>query len=330
MKARLIRDLDSILAPVEIGQQRVEEVLNRCAAESEIPVLQSVLSAVFGGPAKRLRPAITLLVGSGYGVENDELVYLAAGTEALHSATLVHDDIVDAASSRRGRPAIHVAWSDAIAVLAGDYLFATAADLVARLDRPIIVRQFAQTIHLMCRSEFAMPVYEGNADRVRAQYLEKIGYKTASLVALACDAAAVLVDASPNEASALHDFGWSLGMAFQIADDILDVVGVSDVTGKPVGGDLQMGLLTLPVIEYMDREPKPEPCLRRLVEGGELSLSEVNVAIEAMRSSGAIEAAAQQASLFAEKARNSLERLPSHAAFDSLAELVIYATDRNR
>ena len=330
MESRLIGDLDSILAPVEIGQQRVEEVLDRCAAESEIPVLQSVLSAVFSGPAKRLRPAITLLVGSGYGVENDELVYLAAGTEALHSATLVHDDIVDAASSRRGRPAVHIAWSDAIAVLAGDYLFATAADLVARLDRPVIVRQFAQTIHLMCRSEFVIPVYEGNADLVRTQYLEKIGNKTASLVALACDAAAVLVDASPKEASALHDFGWSLGMAFQIADDILDVVGVSDVTGKPVGGDLQMGLLTLPVIEYMDREPKPEPCLRRLVEGGELSLSEANVAIEAMRLSGAIDAAAQQAKVFADKAIKSLERLPSHAAFDSLADLVTYATDRNR
>ena len=330
MGSKLLRELDSILAPVEVAQARVEEVLSRCAAESEIPVLHSVLSSVLGGPAKRLRPAITLLVGAGYGVETDDLVHLAAGTEALHSATLVHDDIVDAAASRRGRPAIHVAWSDAIAVLAGDYLFATAAELIARLDRPIIVRQFSQTIHLMCRSEFVEPVFDGNADGVRAQYLEKIGNKTASLVALSCDAAAVVVEATPNEASALHDFGWSLGMAFQITDDILDVVGVADVTGKPVGGDLQAGLLTLPVIEYMDVESEPEPCIRRLVDGEELSPGEAVVAIEAIRASSAIEAASRQASIFADKARRSLARLPAHSAFDSLAELVTYATERNR
>ena len=109
MGSQLIRDLDSILTPIEVGLERVEEVLSQCAAESEIPVLHSVLSSVLGGPAKRLRPAITLLVGAGYDVETDDLIHLAAGTEALHSATLVHDDIVDAAASRRGRPAIHVA-----------------------------------------------------------------------------------------------------------------------------------------------------------------------------------------------------------------------------
>ena len=323
------RDLAVILAPVQAGQVQVEAVLDRCVADSEIPLLQSVLTSVLGSPGKRLRPAIALLVGQAYDVEREEAVLLAAGAEVLHSATLVHDDIVDEADSRRGQPSIHAAWSTKVAVLAGDYLFASAADLVARLDRPKIVRQFADTIHVMSRSEFVLPSFSGDPQVTRWQYLEKISGKTAALIALACDATGVLADVQADQARALHDFGWALGMAFQVTDDVLDITGVSRETGKPVGGDLKAGLLTLPVVEYLDSVAKPTPVMRRLADGERLSEAEAAEAIHTLRSSGAVNAARVVAEEFADQARAALGRLPSAPAFDALADLVTYATDRH-
>ena len=323
------RDLADILLPVQTGQAQVETVLSRCAAESEAPLLQTVLASALGGPGKRLRPAIALLIGQAYNVDSEQVVLLAAGTEVLHSATLVHDDIVDEADSRRGQPSIHAAWSTKVAVLAGDYLFASAADLVARLNRPKIVRQFADTIHLMSRSEFVFPSFNGDPEATRRQYLEKIGGKTAALIALACDATGVLADVRDEESQALHDFGWALGMAFQVTDDVLDIAGVSQETGKPVGGDLRAGLLTLPVVEYLDVADPPTPLMRRLADGEGLSPVESREAIETLRASGAVDAARTVAEAYADEAREALNRLPSDPAFDALADLVTYATDRH-
>lgn len=327
---RPLRELDSILDPVSSYRARVETSLQECVASGEIPILRSVLESVLGGPAKRLRPAITLLVGLGYRFEEDDLILLAAGVEVLHSATLVHDDIVDAADSRRGRLAVHMAWSDKVAILAGDYLFATSADMVARLDRPRIVRQFADTIRLMSRSEFAAPVLDSGPGAARLQYLEKIGNKTASLIALSCIATGVLVDVDDAAADALQEFGWALGMAFQITDDVLDVAGEANETGKPVGGDLRAGILTLPTIEYMECAPDPHPSLCKLAHGEPMSEDEVSVAIQLLDSSGALVAARDVAEQFSVQARTALERLPSNQAFDALADLVTYATDRSR
>lgn len=323
------RNLAEILAPVQMGQAQVEVELDRCVADSQLPLLQTVLASVLGGRGKRLRPAIALLIGQAFGVDQAKVVVLAAGTEVLHSATLVHDDIVDEADSRRGQPSVHAAWSTKVAVLAGDYLFASAADLVARLNRPKIVRQFADTIHVMSRSEFVFPSFNGDSNATRRQYLEKIGGKTAALIALACDATGVLADAKDDEARALHDFGWSLGMAFQVTDDVLDIAGISQETGKPVGGDLRAGLLTLPVVEYLDVADQPTSAMRRLADGEGLSESESVEAIETLRDSGAVDAARAVAGGFADQARSALGRLPADPAFDALADLVTYATDRH-
>lgn len=323
------RDLAAILAPVQTGQARVEAVLNRCAAESGVPLLQTVLASALGGPGKRLRPAIALLIGQAYGVPDADVVLLAAGTEVLHSATLVHDDIVDEADARRGQPSVHRAWSTKVAVLTGDYLFASAADLVARLNRPKIVRQFADTIHVMSRSEFVLPTFDGDPEATRRQYLQKISGKTAALIALACDATGVLAEAEHDEAQALHDFGWALGMAFQVTDDVLDIAGISQETGKPVGGDLRAGLLTLPVVEYLGSASRPTPALRRLADGEGLSEIESAEAIKTLQASGAVDAARAVAQGFADQARAALARLPSDPAFDALADLVTYATNRH-
>ena len=327
--AHVVRELDEVLAGIHEELAGVEDLLDATAESAEIPLLQDVLRATLTGPAKRLRPALVLLGCDLFGVRGSGPRTLAAATEVLHSATLVHDDIVDASDSRRGRPAIHVAWSGKVAVLAGDYLFATAAALVAELDRPRIVRMFAETIHSMSRSEFISPVYGEDTAVVRHQYLAKIGDKTASLFALATEAAGELVASKADQGSALRALGWSLGMAFQIADDILDVSGESGTTGKPVGGDLREGVLTLPVILYLSSAPEREDAVRRVVAGEASGDEDMVEALRLVRESGAIDEAQRVAASYAADSQRALEVLPAGPARNAMAELVTLATHRS-
>ena len=308
----------------------VEDVLRGCTRVPEIPLLEDVLGAVLLAPGKRLRPALALHVAQIVGGRPEAVAKLAAATEVLHSATLVHDDIVDSSPERRGQPAVHVTWSQKIAVLAGDYLFATAADLVAQLDRPVIVRLFAATIHDMSTSEFVVPSYEDAGDLAREQYLRKIGHKTASLFALACEAAAVLGDAPEAEREAFRDLGWSLGMAFQITDDILDISGLVAEIGKPVGTDLRAGLVTLPVILYLgDREADDDP-VRAVLAGEATDDADVMQALDAIKSSGAVEDAAAVAGCYATQARAALDRVRPSPSRESFEDFIREATERTR
>lgn len=308
----------------------VEDVLRACSRVPEIPLLEEVLGAVLLAPGKRLRPALALHVAAIVGGRPEAVAKLAAATEVLHSATLVHDDIVDSSAERRGQPAVHVMWSQKIAVLAGDYLFATAADLVAQLDRPVIVRLFAATIHDMSTSEFVAPSYEDDGDLAREQYLRKIGHKTASLFALACEAAAVLGDCPAAEQKAFRDLGWSLGMAFQITDDILDISGLVAETGKPVGTDLRAGLVTLPVILYLgDRAGDDDP-VRAVLTGKATDDADVMQALDAIKSSGAVEDAAAVAGRYAVQAGAALDRVRPSPSRESLAAFIHQATERTR
>ena len=308
----------------------VEEVLRACARVPEIPLLEQVLGAVLLAPGKRLRPALALHVAQIVGGRPDAVARLAAATEALHSATLVHDDIVDSSPERRGRPAVHVTWSQKIAVLAGDYLFATAADLVAQLDRPVIVRLFAATIHDMSTSEFVAPSYDDDGESAREQYLRKIGHKTASLFALACEAAAVLGDAPAAEREAFRDLGWSLGMAFQITDDILDISGLVAETGKPVGTDLRAGLVTLPVILYLGDGAGDDDPVRAVLTGKATDDADVMQALDAIKASGAVDDAAEVAGGYAAQARAALDRVRPSPARELVADFIHQATERTR
>ena len=321
---------DDPVTPIAPQLAAVERVIRDCTRVPEVPMLEEVLQAVLIGPAKRLRPALALHAAQIVDGRPDDVAKLAAATEVLHSATLVHDDIVDSSAERRGRPAVHVTWSQKIAVLAGDYLFAAAADLVAQLDRPAIVRLFAATIHDMSVSEFVIPTYDGNVDIARRQYLEKIGHKTASLFALACDATAALADAPASEREALRDLGWSLGMAFQITDDILDISGSVSETGKPVGTDLRAGLVTLPSILYLRDEPSGGGPVEAVLAGRTTDDDAVARALDAIKASGAVEEAAGVAGSYAARAYAALDRVrpaPSRASF---AAFIRQATERRR
>ncbi len=320
-------DIAALVGP-QLGD--VEHVIRACARVPDIPLLEEVLLGVLTAPAKRLRPALALLVSQIVGGRPDHVVKLAAATEVLHSATLVHDDIVDSAAERRGRPAVHVTWSQKIAVLAGDYLFAAAADLVAQLDRPAIVRLFAAVIHDMSRSEFVTPSFDGDSDLAHRQYLQKIGHKTASLFALACDAPAAVADAPSDERAALRELGWSLGMSFQITDDILDIRGSVAETGKPVGTDLRAGVITLPVILYLREDLSGDGPVRAVLSGHSADDPDVARALDTVIASGAVDQAADIARGYAARARSALTRVREGPARDSLEAFVQHATERSR
>ena len=322
--------MDTITALAGPGLGDVERVIRECARVPDVPALEQVLLDVLTSPAKRLRPALALLVAQVVGGHHEAVVNLAAATEILHSATLVHDDIVDGAAERRGQPALHVTWSQKIAVLAGDYLFATSADLVARLDRPAIVRLFSATIHDMARSEFVTPEFDDDGDIAHRQYLQKIGHKTASLFAHTCEAVAVLADAPAEEREALRGLGWGVGMAFQITDDILDIRGAMVETGKPVGTDLRAGVLTLPVILYLGNDPSDGELVQDVLSGKSTDELAVARALDAINASGAVDEAAEVARGHANGARAALSVVRAVPARDSIEAFVQHTADRTR
>ena len=321
---------NAITECVEQQLAEVDRAIRRCARVPNIQPLEQVLLAVLTAPAKRLRPTLALLVAETVGGHPQDVVKLAAATEILHCATLVHDDLVDGADERRGRPAVHVAWSQKVAVLAGDYLFASAADLVAQLDRPPIVRLFAATIRDMARSEFIFPDWDADGDATERQYLEKIGHKTASLFAHACESVATLADVSSSECEALRELGWNVGMAFQITDDILDIRGFTAETGKPIGTDFRAGLITLPVILYLRCEPPSASHVRAVLSGCARDDADVAEALEAISTSSALDEAVVIARGFADRAISALARVRPAPAGALLETFVRQATERSR
>ena len=320
--------LDEILAHVQGSMDRVDVRLSEISIPEGGSTLGAVLKFSLGDSGKRIRPAIVLLSSAAFGRSSDAVIGLAAATECLHSATLVHDDIVDGADSRRGRKAVHLMWSQAAAVLSGDFLFAAAADLVAALGRPRIVRMFADTIMKMCRSEFGSPDVREGSDGMLAGYLLKIEGKTASLFALCCEASAELADAGESAVAAMRGYGTNLGLAFQITDDVLDVMGDEIDTGKPAGNDLRQGLLTLPAIYFLNNGAAEGSLVRRIIDRPTTTDTELRQAIWEMRESGAVEQAMADAGSFAEKARHFIADLPAGTNRTALEDLTHYVINR--
>ena len=320
--------LDEILVGVQGSMVRVDARLAGISIPESGSILGAVLEFSLQHAGKRIRPSLVLLASAVFGRSSDAVIQLAAATECLHSATLVHDDIVDGADSRRGRKAVHLMWSQAAAVLSGDFLLAMAADQVAGLGRPRIVRMFADTIMKMCRSEFVALDVQGGSDEMIQEYLSKIEGKTASLFALCCEASAELADAGQEALDAMQGYGLNLGIAFQITDDILDLVGDENDTGKPVGNDLKQGLLTLPAIYFLKLSESNGSMLQRVIGNPGLSDDELPEAITAINESGSIEQAMGDAESFAKKAQEHAAQLPAGPNRVALEELTHYVLNR--
>ena len=320
-------DFSDIYGPIGADLPKVEQAIQE-VGEVDYPWLATLLRHVLGQPGKRMRPAMTLLGGRFHSYNLDLLVPMAAAAELLHTATLVHDDTLDAASLRRGNPTVNTVWNNTTAVLFGDYLFAAAAEMVSRTANVRVMRLFAQTLLVICDGELAQQYAAYRCDTPREQYYQRIGKKTASLFAMATESGAVLSGAPEPDVQALKEYGYKLGIAFQIADDILDFTGEEATLGKPVGSDLLQGTMTLPAILLTERYPAHNP-VRDYVEHGRKA-GDVQRAVEAIHSERLIAASQEIADQFCREALDALRIFPDTPARGVLADLVSYTVHRDR
>lgn len=315
---------DLIYDPVQEDLAQVEAVFESLRQVDYAP-LAEMLDMALGGGGKLLRPALTLLGGRFGSYDLELLVPLAASVELLHTASLVHDDVIDSAATRRGRPTTNSAFHNSTTVMLGDYMFAHAADQVARTGNIRVIRLFSQTLMMMTKGEIGQDLTAYDSRQTVRDYLQRIGGKTASLFATACQGGAIVAEAPEESIEALRGYGYNFGMAFQIVDDILDFTGNETEMGKPVGSDLMQGTLTLPALILMDRYPNDNPVQQYFTSPREELLAE---AVEAIRNSDVPQESYAMAKSFCGTAHESLSGLPENDARRALYDLTDYVLER--
>jgi geranylgeranyl pyrophosphate synthase len=284
---------------------------------SSAPAADS-LERLLAAGGKRLRPALALLFGRMLRVAEEPLLLFSASVEVIHTATLIHDDLVDHASIRRGIPTVNVKWSPATTVLVGDFLFAWAARLVATTGSTSVVQKFADTLAVIVDGEIRQ-ISAGDACCGLNEYENRIRSKTAALFEVSCAGPALLADDS-SSADRAASYGNAFGMAFQIADDILDFTADSASTGKPSGQDLAQGLLTLPAILHFQSHPDdPEVSAFRSGDRDPVLLTRL---FEIIRRSDAIEQSRESARRYVRRALDALVSFPAGIHRNALETLV--------
>ena len=260
------------------GLEQVERLLHETLAKVEEPIGSRLLRSLDGG--KRLRPALVILTGQIFAPCTEPCYSLAAAVDMLHTATLIHDDLLDEALLRRGHETLHTVWPAGATVLAGDYLLGRATSLIAELGHPRILKVFAEMLCIICAGEIKrMLVTKGKHSR-REDYYRSIEAKTASLFAASTEMAGLLAGAGEMQIAALRRFGRELGVAFQIVDDVLDFIGDEAQLGKPAGSDLHQGLITLPILCYL--EMVEDDAAVNAVLSGQRDEEQVRAVIEAV------------------------------------------------
>ncbi len=294
------------------------------------PTFQDAVQHLFSSPGKLLRPTLVFL-SARFGVRPDREVVLnlAQSLELVHTASLVHDDIVDQAKLRRNVPTVNAMWNDDVALITGDYLFAKAYALAAVLPKPEVIGIVAQTVFALCDGELNEVTMERRLPD-EAAYLERIELKTASLYAACCQGAALLTEADADHVAALGAFGTNLGLAFQITDDILDLVGDEADFGKTVGRDLAEGMPTLPMIYAVaEADGHSGELARRIVATGK-SEGEVRDLLRLIRAGGGPARARQRALEFHAAAVKSLDALPARPEREALRDVADFVISRVR
>ena len=306
---------------------RVEEKL-REKPQVEYEVLSAAIEHLLSSGGKRIRPALVILASRLYSPEiGSEAVALAAAVEMLHTASLVHDDLIDGSLLRRGIPTLNAAWTPGATILTGDYLFARAADLAAQAGSLRVMRVFADTLMVICTGELKQQFSDLQTRTRRDDYYARIYAKTASLLTLATLAAGMLRNAPEEQVAALREYGYNLGMAFQVVDDVLDFVGDQMHMGKPVGSDLRQGLVTLPTLCYLEEHPD-DPLMVRILQNGRGSDEDIRQAVSAIRDSGAIDRALSEARDLARRSVAALLPLPAGPPRQAMEDLTDFVVQR--
>mgnify|MGYP006420731601 CR=1 FL=1 len=316
----------SLFAPVEADLDLLTQNLKQLVGARH-PILFAAADHLFQAKGKQVRPAIVLLISRATMLDRDIIPRhrrLAEITEMIHTASLVHDDVVDESEMRRGLPTVHSSFGNRIAVLAGDFLFAQSSWYLANLDNLTVVKLLSQVIMDLAEGEIQQGLNRFDTDLSIEDYLEKSYYKTASLIANSSKAAAVLSETSEALTEDAYQYGRHLGLAFQIVDDILDFTGSTESLGKPAASDLKSGNLTAPVLYALEENPALVPLLEREFSQDE----DLDRALEFIDASGGIERSRQLAQHHSKLAVQHLQNLAPSPARDALEQLADYVLAR--
>nr|BAL54770.1 octaprenyl-diphosphate synthase [uncultured Chloroflexota bacterium] len=304
----------------------IEERMRAQVSPEHLPDLRQALDHLLAAGGKRIRPTLIVLLGTMLGAPQEKIVTLGAAVEMLHTATLVHDDLIDGALLRRGMPTLNAHWSPAATVLTGDYLFACAAHLAAEIDSLEIMRAFAETLAVIVNGELTQ-LFEGRGVRDREHYYRRIYAKTASLFEMSTRGAALISPVERAEIEHLARMGYHIGMAFQIMDDILDFTGEQATLGKPIGSDLRQGLITLPALYYIESHPH-DPYVHALLSGQWHNEAVANSLIESIRQSEALAQAQAEAQQYALQALQILHQFSPSSERQAVEELIRFVVER--
>ena len=316
----------SLFSSVEADLRDLTENLKNLVGARH-PILYAAAEHLFGAEGKRIRPAIVLLISRATMPEQDITFKhrrLAEITEMIHTASLVHDDVLDESDVRRGIPTVHTSFSNRVAVLAGDFLFAQSSWYLANLDNLAVVKLLSEVIMDLAEGEIQQGLSCFDTNLSIDAYLEKSYYKTASLIANSSKAAAVLSGLSAEMADHLYWYGRHLGLAFQIVDDILDFTGSTETLGKPAGSDLKGGNLTAPVLYALEEKPY----LEALIEREFAQPQDLEQALTLVRDSEGIHRSRKLASQQAQAAVQHLADLPISEPRQALIDLTDYVLSR--
>lgn len=319
--------IETIRARIAADMQAVDSVI-RASLHSEVALVRQVAEHIIAGGGKRLRPALVILSAGAFGHQGDAHHRLAAIIEFIHTATLLHDDVVDESSLRRGRATSNALFGNAASVLVGDFLYSRAFQMMVTVGNMRVMEVLADATNMIAEGEVLQLMNCHNADVDEAGYLRVIRCKTAKLFEAATRLGAVVSAAGRADEEAMAAYGMHLGTAFQLIDDVLDYSGSAAEMGKNVGDDLGEGKPTLPLIHAMRHgSPSAAAQVREAIERG--GIEDLGAVLDAIRHSGALEYTRTQAEAQARIACDAICHLPRSKHLDTLLELARFAVERN-
>lgn len=322
-------DVKSIIAPVE-DDLAAFEIDFKAMFESKIDIIDQIADHLIKTKGKRLRPALVLLAASTHGKPGADAIRVAAIIELIHTATLVHDDVVDEAALRRGSPSLNSIWDNHVSVLMGDYLLSRALCLIVLMESRDMMSTISKCTERLSKGELLQATHGFDPDISEEQYFNIISDKTASLMASGCEVGAYLTSGSAEIAESFRKYGECLGKAFQITDDVLDYVGDEQTIGKPTGNDAQAGTVTLPLIRALEKASSSENEQIRSLLDGEWSDDSWPTIVDFTHKNGGIEYARVRALEYSAAAKAELVGIQDSPAKESLLSMADYAVNREK
>jgi len=322
--------LAQLFEPIRDDLREVEREFAR-HVQSQVAVIPAIGNYVQDSGGKRIRPAVLLMAARMAGYTGERAVLYASVIEFIHTATLVHDDIIDEAELRRGREAVHTRWGNHLTVLFGDFLYLKSMSLALTQDSLEIIRLLCDVTLRIVEGEIYQLTKNGVVDLSEEEHFDIVRRKTAFLFAGSAKIGGMLGPTTREQQDALWDYGVNIGMAFQIVDDLLDFTGDEDALGKPVGGDLREGKMTLPMIHLFSRgDARAQALIRKVVDARNVTLDEWREITALLGQARSIDYAQRAAAEFVERAKKALYAFPPSAARDALLFLPDYVMSRDR